>query len=373
MTYQHALRYLTASGTASQGNTRLPLRSFVNQTKATPPLFIRFTANKLGHTAALFLRNILTEAGISCLHWIDDTSEPKQRFWLDGKPISPPLMARVAGELHDVEIAASDVSFSATERCAAVLCRIAAQQSCRIILFESTHEAPSLPAFCSIYSRLNAIAVLSDKKDAISETVRANVRLVISPTYGPAFYRRISDACAASNIRLEIIKKSNRTNITPGAQTISYGKFPDCRLPSGSKLCADAAFLTMECLLALERMRFFVGGAALQSGLQKTDLSHACHLRCIQPLLLADCVTQNDELSLSLSDLNDLSPHLPRPQRLWLDDSLSDIPPQYAPLFDEIHRGETELYLCEEGTTLVIGPPSFIYTFSKNTHRKQKK
>ncbi|MBR5798368.1 MAG: hypothetical protein IKY29_05395 [Clostridia bacterium] len=374
MTYQHALRYLTLPDTTSSGNTRALLRAYVSQTKAAPPLFIHFTANKLGHTTALFLQGALAQAGISCLHWIDDAAtEPKLRFRLDGKPITPPLLARLAGELHGMEMASPDVTLGDAERCAALLCRLAAEEGCRVVLLESMQETPVLPVFCAIHPRLNAIAVLSDKKDVVSDTIRSNVRLVITPTYGPAFYRRISDACAASNIRLEIIKKSSRTAVTLGAQTLSYGKFPDCRIASGSSLVATAAFLAMECVQTLTRMRFSIDTAALQNGLRTADLSHALHLRCIQPLLLSDIVTTDEELLLSLADISELCPHLPAPRRLWLEDSLSDPPPQFSALFDEICRNDTEPCLLPEGTTLAIGCAAFVDAFIKNALRKPKK
>ncbi len=374
MTYQHALRYLTASDAASRGNTRPLLRAYVSQTKATPPLFIRFTANKLGHTAALFLRNVLTQAGVGYLHWIDDVRvEPKLRFWQGNKPVTPPLMARLAGELHDMEIATPDVTLSDAERSAALLCRLAAKEECRVILFESTQDAPLLPAFCAIYPRLNALVVLSDKSDTIPESVRTNVRLVISPTYGPAFYHRISDICAASNIRLEIIKKSRRSAITLGTQILSYGKFPDCRISSGSHLCADAAFLAMECVQALDRLRVSIPAEAVQNGLNRTDLSHGLHLRCIHPLMLSDGVANDEELRMTLSDLDELSAHFPSPRRLWLDDALSDTPPPLSSFFDEVCRTRQEFSLSEDGTTFVIGSTEFIESFLKNARRKPKK
>ena len=374
MTYQHALRYLTAADAASRGSTRPLLRAYVSLTKAAPPLFIRFTANKLGHTAALFLRNVLIQAGIACLHWIDDVNvEPKLRFWLDGKPVTPPLLSRLAGELHDMEIATPDVTLSDVERSAAFLCRLAAKEECRIVLFESNQDAPLLPAFCAIYPRLSSLVVLSDKNDTIPESVRANVRLVISPTYGPAFYRRISDVCAANSIRLEIIKKSRRSAVTLGTQTLSYAKFPDCRISSGSRLCAEAAFLAMECVQALGRLRVSIPAEAVQNGLNRTDLSHGLHLRCIHPLTLSDGVTSDEELLVTLSDLDELSAHFPSPRRLWLDDALSDIPSPLSAFFDEICRADQAAALSEGGTTFVVGSAEFIDSFLKNARRKPKK
>ena len=372
MTYQHALRYLTDPQATRRGDTQALLRAFIDRYKtATLPLLVSFHANKLGHTAAQMLRSVLVQAGVPCLHWADHATLPsKQRFFVNDKPISPPLMASIAGELHELEHSAKDTSLSVAERCAAVLWRIATSENCRVVLLESPTDIPHLPLFFALAPRSETITVLSDKDDHLHEATHKGTRFVITPAYGPAFYHRISDACAAGNIRLETIKKSKREAVTLGSQTLHYGKFPPCRISSGSPLCATAAFLTLECVTALARLSLSLGDTAVQSGLLRADVSHACHVRSIHPILLSDLADSPKEFQAALDDLNELLPMLPSPRCLWRPAHYSDIP---APMFDEMYGEDTPLQLCENGTTVVIGPSDFVEKFILALQKKPKK
>ena len=102
MTYSHALRYLTTPDVQDPPSVApapiLPVKF------SHTPLLLCFTCNKLGSAAASLIASVLKQAGISYLHWIDDkTLEPESRFLMDGRPISPPLLAKHAAFLGYLE------------------------------------------------------------------------------------------------------------------------------------------------------------------------------------------------------------------------------------------------------------------------------
>ena len=133
MTYQHALRYLSEA--QDKGEATLPvseLRSLLEKS-ATAPILIRFSHDKQASVAARFLRTMLCEAGIGCLHVIEsDDFDVRNRFLLNGTSLPPTVLCKHAQALHAREILlrrqpdTNGVAFPIVERTAVLLLRIAA-------------------------------------------------------------------------------------------------------------------------------------------------------------------------------------------------------------------------------------------------------
>jgi folylpolyglutamate synthase/dihydropteroate synthase len=176
-------------------------------------------------------------------------------------------------------------------------------------------------------------------------------------------YRQISDACARAGSRLTLTVTSalTRHSFCTGAQSFSYRSIERCPLRCGTTSALQAACLTIETLGALSRLGCNVSREHIRQGLAATSLSYHFSPLSIQPLIIADCVTDADDLTALLQTLQELSPTLPKPLRAIPDPAMPDT--ERARLL-EICGGEmseeSSLISEDEGTLLLVGSRNFL-------------
>ncbi len=389
MTYQHALRYLTAPHPT--GAPHLPTRTLQSllHKDAANPIFVCIPHHKQTSAAAQYLRSVLLQADIGCLH-LTDTQDCQARdaFLLNGAPIPPTVLCPNAHAVHAMELslrravqpsndqATPPAVFPSAQRCAAVLLRCAQSHNCRVVLFEGSPNSPLLRASAELLGPISAIALVAATNDdeQITFAHLPFVKQLISHACGPVMYRTLSDACAHNGSRLILIAKTNmhRRSISLGAQTLDYGEFKNCRLSCGSALAADAAVLAIEAILTLRRGGLTICNQAVQQGLSRTVLPHCCSLSSIQPLLLTDRAVNADELSLVFRDLAELQAALPSPRRLWLDPKLHQAFQAHVSFADELFDDRTPLSTRQGTTTILIGSDAFLRHMLTNSPKKTK-
>ncbi len=373
MTYSHALTYLCDASyplceVSLQKITPLPPLNSETGTE----LILCFADNKIGGMAALLVRNMLTCADIPCLHWIDnDTLPPKQRFYQNERPIPTPCLAAAATATKSEELLhfLPEASLTSAQRCACTLARCARTASCRVLLLQSDRTDILLPLFTQLLcahpgTAPAIIAVVSDKHQKLPSELTRRARLVITSTYGPESYRRISDICVRADIRLETTKQCRRSSITPGSQQLSYGALPEValRLPGGSEQMAIAAQLAIECVRAMQKEHLSFSPAAIPQGLLTAILPHCGAPVDLCPLTITDIAESAEELLAVLTDLSRHESALPRPRHLYLHSSLGGLSSENTAWFDYIDDETAPIIREKAGTTVFIGPRSYLFS-----------
>lgn len=376
MTYQHALQYLAER--ESSGAPLLPLEALDQwiEKGAATPMIVCTSHDKQGSATALLLRSILSHAGISTLHLIDAPEyELRDRYVLDGKPLSPTALCAHAQDVRTQEIklrralsaqgqANAASTFSLPHRALAVLLRCAASPI-RVILLEGTSTTPYLHALCDLFARLDAITLVSATdeggKSALS-CILPVTREVIAHPSGPALFRSYSDACVRTGSRLAIIAKTShrRHSATLGGQMLDYTTLNNCRIRSGSALAADAAVLAIEAAFALRRAGFIISNEVIQTGLSQAALPMCASPISIQPLVITERADTPTELALVMRDLTALADVLPAPRHVIVDPHLASAFETYALFADTLSYGEMPPDQENTGCTLIIGSGEFV-------------
>ena len=379
MTYQHALRYLS-EGQSKDGAT-LPVSELLSSLEmpSTTLILIRFSHDKQSSVAARFLRSILCEASIGCLHIIEsDDFEVRDRFLLNGAPLPPTVLCKHAGELHSREILlrrrldTNGQAFPFVERTATLLLRIAAEQDVRVVIIESngTSLADTLTTLASPISLTAVSATDAGGRRAVA-SIGKSTSEVITHALGAVIIRTLSDACAKSNSRLTVIPRAaiRRREVGWASQLIDTAILSDCRLPAGTALATDAAALALQVVASLRRLGISISDEQARRGLNRTVLIAELSPVSIRPLIIADCVSSPTELLLTMQEISRLS--LPHPIRLCIEPSLS-LPNEFASLFDEITDRCEESAFGEDGVTLVMGSRAFLTQMPKKYGKMQK-
>lgn len=384
MTYQHALQYLTAEPTNAVCLPINELRPLVGS-HPTIPLLICFSHDKQASAAALFLRAVLVEAGIGCLHVIDaPTNEMRDRFILDGRPIPPPALCPHAHAIRAREIvlrrsaSTKGTDFPMHERTAAVLLRCTAEQKSSVILLES--NTPHLLHAFGAFGKPTVITAVSATDvgghTAVTAITPATTE-VISHACGAAVIRALSDACAQQGSRLIVIPRTDirRRALTLGSQIVDCPLLSDCHLRSGSGLVLDAAVLALQLVALLRRSGLTLSDDHLRRGLAKVTLPNCLTPVSIHPLLIAERVENEAELSATLRDLADLGNTLPRPLHIRCEPSLFSTLSAAPELYDTLSVASDDSTLSDDrtdrtdrtdnpdGTTLMIGSAAFLNEF----------
>lgn len=386
MTYQHALQYLAA--TEATNAPSLPLDALYQApTKSTSPLIVCLSHDTQGSAAAHFMRSILLHAGIGTLHLTDAPEyDLRDRYILDGKPLSPALLCPCAHDARALEIhwrrtltaqgqATPESTFSLPHRALAVLLRCMATENVRVILIEGNESTPYLGALCDLLDRPVAITLVSSTDERGSDAlacIRTVTREVISHPCGPALFRACSDACVRTGSRLGIIAKANchRHAITIGGQTLDYGDIKDCRICSGSALAADAAILATEGVLALRRAGLVISNDAIKQGLCDTALPMCIAPVSILPLTVTAYANNALELSFVMRDLTALSDMLPRPRNVVLDTHLASAFETHASFSDAVIYDPLSFGGQAAGCTVIIGSADFVQRTLKNRPKR---
>jgi hypothetical protein len=300
-------------------------------------MLLCFTCNKLGSVVACMIASILKQAGISYLHWIDnDTLEPKCRFLMDGRPISPPLLSRHAADWQAATRAAGREDALA-ERCAGVLSLCAAEADCRVILVESPISVCHVGYFHALNKKVKAISLLSDGRKVARTAQNPATVEIITPAYGRAMHSRITDICAQNDCKMVPIATTaiRRTGVALGGQTILYqarDHESTYRLSSGSHLAADAAAMALYGVRSLAERGLSIPESAVAQGLLTAAPAHCGTVYSLQPLILTHSAADEQELSLVLSDLADWAGFISPPPTVWLDPALA--PPSDVALYE---------------------------------------
>jgi len=367
MTYSHALRYLTALPDAAPQAVGTPP---LTVKFAHPPLLLCFTRNKLGSAAACMVASILKQAGISYLHWIDDDSlEPKRRFFINGCPITPPVLSQHAASWQTASRAAGREGNRA-ERCAGVLSLCAAQQDCRVILLESPLSVCHVGLFALLTKKIRAITLLSDGKTVPRTAANPATTEIITPAYGMTMHSTITDICAGNDCKMVTIPTTAvvRKSLTVGGQTVVHttkaGEV-SYRLPSVSRVATDAASIALYCIHSLCESGLTVPPKALSDGLLYAPLAFCATLYSASPLILIHAVVGEQELSFVSEDVATVQSCTDSPVTVWTEAEGTSWP------------DSTTLYTREEwptdphATLLLVGSPAWIE--QKLSLRKQKK
>jgi hypothetical protein len=369
MTYSHALRYLTAPDAPTQAPGIPPLTVKWPHT----PLLLCFTRNKLGSAASCMVASILKQAGVSYLHWIDDDAlDPKCRFLMDGRPISPPLLSHHAG-LWQAAARAEGRDLTRAERCGGVLSACAAAQDCRVILLESPLSVCHIGYFGAINKKIRAITLLSDGKTVARTAQNPATVEIITPAYGRTMHSRITDICAQNDCKMVPIAATaiQRTDVAPGGQTIVHQTRDDkqaYRLASGSQLAADAAAMALYCIRSLTEQGLSISEWAVESGLMTAAPAHCGSVYSLQPLILTHSATDEQELALVRSDIDTLTSSMSTPPIIWLEPAL--VP--FAPAFDALPLYREDTWPSDTGLSLLL-VGSHAWIEDKLRTRKQKK
>lgn len=371
MTYSHALRYLTTpdkeeQSHASLGAPLLPIKA------PHAPLLLCFTHNKLGNAAANLVASVLQQAGIPYLHWIDDdTWEPKRRFLIDGRPISPPILSRHAADWQAAARADGRRDWRA-ERCAGVLSLCAAETDCRVVLLESPLSVCHVGYFHALNKKIRAISVLSDSSEIARTAQNPATVEIITPAFGREMHSRITNICAGNDCKMVTIPASaiKRESLTLGGQTVTYtgktGKIP-YRLPSASRVAADAAALTLYALRSLSEGGLAVSEEAISKGLFGATLSHCGTVYSVEPLILTHTAGDAQELALALSDLETMSACAHAPLTVWPEPNLAPLVDMPSPYREAMWPQKKDVAL------LLVGSLAWIEeTLALRTRKKSK-
>lgn len=383
MTYQHSLRYLTERDTATSYLPLEPLRNLLTLI-GTPPIVICISHDKCGRTAARMLRDILQSASLCCLHVIDsDRVEARDRFMLDDRRIAPDLLCHSTTAIRDLEIRLRRTTndkgaetFLPSYRTALTLLRCLSDVKCHVLLVECDGISPWLRAMNDLFPTppvcITLVSPTDDGGRCALSTVPFTTHSVISHACGQPLYRTLSDACArAGNLPLRIIPTTglNRTSVTLGSQCLE-GPFPrGCRIGSGTTLAAKAAVLSLYAVNTLRDLHLTITDTAITSGLSRTAPIGCAKLVSIHPRLVIDRVDNTAELIAAMADLEQLEDSLPRPRRVWLEDTLIAAFAPFRAFADELYT-QGEPYVADAGTTtFFIGSADFLDQ-SGNTQEK---
>lgn len=376
MTYQHTLRYLSERDTSATYMPVDPLRELIAPS-STHPVVICVSHDKCGRTVARMLRSVLQHAGVSCLHVIDsDRIEARECFVLNGSPVLPDLLCRSAEAVRDLEIRTrravggkSSDAFPPSYRTATALIRCLFLARCSVLLMECDGPSPYLRALNDLsVTPSDCITLVSPTddggKNALS-TMPYTTHSVISHACGQPLYRTLSDACArAGNLPLRIIPSTslNSTSVTLGSQRLDGTLPAGCRIASGTRLAAKAAVLAAYAVSALRDLRIKISDAAVANGLSHTTPSACSELVSILPRLVVDRADNETELVATLEDLLQLESSLPRPRRVWLENSLLTAFAPFASFADELYTQDEPYAPDESTTTFWIGSADFLRT-----------
>lgn len=379
MTYQHALRYITQPTISSNETIELTSLTKELSTHEASPIAVCFSNDKIGQAAAALLESILCKSGVRHLRWSDVSTAPtKQRFALDGTPLSPPLLSEIAGNIQQKERAARALPsdcLSQNDRCAAVLAEYAKACGAAVLLLQSDTNMAHTRQFGLLFSQLQAITVVSQTRQVPASATMSSTREVISLPCGSAMFRRISDACVASGSRLSLTQGADCHVFeqTIGARTIQYRALPPCRIFSASSCATDALFLALECVLSLRRMGISISDQAIAQGPAEASLPFCCSVLSIHPLILADQAQSQQELLHVWEDLSSKLAQLPEPRGLWLDPDLARDSSAVGIPVQEIYDAKTPLASSQMATSLIVGSPLFIEKVTKPLQKSQKR
>ena len=378
MTYPHALRYITQP--TSPQDEIIELSSVAPElTKSDlAPLAICFSDDKIGAAAAAMLEAVLFRAGVPTLRWIDDPAlPPKERFFHRGNPLSPPLLAKIAGEIQQKERALrpSKAACLAThDRAATVLAEYAKSCGVRILLLQSDPDVAPARAFGALFPHLSGITLISQNRKVPAGAALPFTREIISLPCGPVMFRRISDACVTSGSRLSLTQgtKCRIAEETPGGRTVQYRTLPPCRIFSAAPSATDALSLALECVLSFDRLGITVPEQAIAQGLADVTLPYCCAVISIEPLIVADLVKSPRELARSVEDIRAGWVHFPAPRALWVEPGLR-LPEDLLLAFDErIFDESTPIFPSRAATSLVVGSSAFIETVIGSPKKTEK-
>lgn len=368
MTYPHALRYITQPTSPQDEIIELSAITPELTKSDLTPLAICFSDDKIGVAAAAMLEAILSCSGVPTLRWMDDPTLPaKERFFCRAKPLSPPLLAKIAGDIQQKERAlrlSKSACLSTLDRAAAVLAEYAKACDVRVLLLQSNPDVAPAKAFGALFSHLSSITLISQNRKVPASAALSSTREIISLPCGPTMFRRISDACVTSGSRLSLTQgaKCRITKETPGGRTVQYRSFSPCRIFSSSLSATDALSLALECVLSLDRLGVTVREQAIPQGLAGVTLPYCCAVISIEPLVVADLVKSPQELARSVEDIRSGWKHFPAPRALWLEPGLR-LPEDLLLTFDgQIFDGSTPISPSRAATSLVVGSASFIET-----------
>lgn len=386
MTYSHALQYLDGDeGATPASPARLAAYASALGSEDGRFLTLCFSSDRTGLAAAAYCRAVLLAAGIRTGEIADTATGPLARvLCIDGKPIPPDMLkelchtarreeqkmwrdrALLAAEGGDSELTAqaSPVKaplprLGAADRCSCVLPRLFADGGCRVLLLIGDVNSPRLRAL-SERAPETTVVVLSGGESRPLPTIRHKTAQVIAPTCGRVMFRRISDACARAGSRLTLTVTSGlkRHTFRTASQSFSYQGLENCTLRCGTAAALQSACLAIEALTTLRRLGCSVSDAHLKTGLSSAALPWHLTPLSIQPLILADRVTDADDMTALLQALQELAPSLVRPLRAVLDPALpTPLQERLLEICDPLEMGEN---FKGDGTTLLVGSQPFL-------------
>ena len=386
MTYSHALQYLDGDeGATPASPARLSAYASALGSEDGRFLTLCFSSDRTGLAAAAYCRAALLAAGIRTGEIADAATGPLARvLCIDGTPISPDTLkelchtarreeqkmwrdrALLAAEGGDSEPTAQTSSakaplphLGAADRCGCVLPRLFADAGCRILLLIGDVNSPRLRAL-SERAPETTIVVLSGGEIRPLPTIRHKTAQVVAPTCGRAMFRRISDACARAGSRLTLTVTSGlkRHAFRTASQSFSYQGLENCTLRCGTAAALQSACLAIEALTALRRLGCSVSDEQLRAGLSSAALPWHLTPLSIQPLILADRVTDADDMAGLLQALQELAPSLARPLRAVLDPALpAPLQARLLEVCDSLEIGED---FTGDGTLLLVGSQPFL-------------
>ncbi len=379
MTYQHALRYMTQSSSSAEHKMSLS-RLASHVAKGEPSLIlISFSNDNIGDAAANVLESILTQANIPTLRWVDDsTVEPKKRYTLNTKPLSPPLLAQIGGDVQSLERSlrsSAEEILDTSDRSTAVLAQYAKMCDVRVLLIQTDLHHSHASRFETFFPRLQEVCVLSQSNELSPGTIRQGTREIISLPCGPAMFHLISDVCANNGSRFTITPKFNKqasSGQSLGAQTLQYRALPPCRIFSCAPSMAQALSLSLECALSLRRMGLTLADHAIAAGAERAAVAPSGTVISIHPLIVANRARHADELRLTLEDVTSGDLPFPFPRRLCLDPSLVQNGMSLPDFFDEWWDATQAISDKTEGTWMLIGSDAFIETAKKRLKTNKK-
>ena len=387
MTYQHALQYLSQSNGGAQHNLP-PDALFARPGKLGQEVVAVYVSHdKLGSATARYLRGVLRRARVGCLHvCFGEDTLPRERYVLDDAPLSPSLLCPEAQAVRTLEISlqrshpahkqhGTQVTFSPDLRRAAILLCCAEQSEVRVLILEGNADSPDVEAFGRCIPRLRGLTLVS-AGDTLQRAALATIPRsseVITHAPGGEAYRRLSDACAQSGIRLTLIPASRieRHAVTLGSQLLSYDALHDVCITPGTLLAARAAALAVSAASFLARLGLSIPDEDVARGLSGVFVPHLCAMHAIEPLLLTEQVSHAAEAVSALHDLVELQHVLPRPRRLYVDPALAldkeALPPA---LFDEVTEGlDTRDDTEKIGTGILLGRADFLQHALATLHK----
>ena len=390
MTYQHALQYLT--DLPDSGTATLPVEALLSHVELpdTPMLTVYLSHDRQASLAARYLRSVLRQAGIPCLHvcYAPD-AEARECLILNDAPIPPPVLCPPAHAVRALETKArrdqltrsptSDaLTFPSDARRAAVLLSCAKAQSVRVLILEGNIHSPDPEAFALLLGRSSAITLVSEgdgDQRAAAATIPRSLEAV-SHAFGSSAYRRLSDACAKSGCRLKLIPATTvkRHDLTPGSQLLDGEGLVNCRLRSGSATAASAAALAIEGARFLQRMGLALSDGDIRQGLSATPVPDCCTPISIHPPILTYRAEDACELAGAFRDLAELSEVLPAPLVLYLDPALCPLPTPPPALFDHICTdGAWQESDTSDGSAVLLGGEAFLRRMEISVRQSVKK